>query len=1327
MPERHHSRLIIKAKDNGGGYTACWVETDAQESEPFDFKPPLTADDTDDLRWYLEKYLQFNGAGDQAKARGIEAKLKDWGDQLFKAVFGGEQGTHVYRNLGDAVKNKQPCLVTIGSKDPAVLSQPWEMMRDSKGPLTFQGITIRRQLKGSGAITHHKLPLPLRVLLIVSRPEDVSFIDPRNSILPVLDALDALDGQVRVDFCEPPTLPQLTDMLREAHLAEQPYHIVHFDGHGTYMPKTGVGALCFENDEAKNAHVTGRQLGDLVAKYDVPLVLLEACRGSDLSDRPVFGSLAPALLDGGVGSVIAFSHSVHVEAARIFVERFYKELVRGRSVGQALEEARADMAAQPARFLHLGPNARSIDLEDWFIPQLYQVGADPALVTDGGEAVKAGTKHAKKAIDMSGFPPAPMYKFHGRARELLEIGRAFHKHHAVLLSGMGGMGKTALAREAAAWWRRIGRFDHAVFCSFEQKAGAENVVQIIGKALEGEAFSSRTGEEQWKTAVELFHERKVLVIWDNFESTLPKYQEEGEAEGEAPASVVTFGDEARTQLRKLYTELVADAPEGRLLVTCRPQKTDLPGIKEQRLAGLARPDSLHLLAAVLDVKGVSTDRPGYERHEIDALLDMLDDHSLSIELVAPHLAELKPRKIRTDFGKLLERFENAGAFEARNKSLLASLEFSKKRLSKAAQAVLPYLAWFEGGVFEQFFLDFAELEADAWAAIRAELVSTALVKVEQDVQIENRPYLRFHPTLPFAARAVDVPDAEASEIRFIGVYLAVMQTADEALRGDQPAAGMALMALEEANFRAAMNRAFQLGDRHEGGYIADTLREYLERSGRLRERDALVAWVRGQAEGEELDAAACAAIRDHAWSLFTQGQAGEAVGMVQALIARLETEGLADDRDPAFHVATSNLYLGRILYSAGRSGQALEPLNRAIEVFEQLGDDQRDNLSAALGDRANAYMDLGQLDEALTDAERSLAIDRELGRTRDVAAGLGRIAQIMMVQGRHAEAEARYTEALEAARDAGDLELQGLFLQHQGRLQNDMGHHARAVDLYQLAIAMFQRANDLGGEMQTCGLLGSAEMQRGQLDAAEAWYKRSRELAKQLGDRSQLAATAQNFGILYQTRAKRASDDAERAALLRKAVDSVKECLGIMLELNDQVNAATSYAQLGVLYRELGELDEAERYAMQGLAIRESLNLPDVWKGYANLADIARDRGDADAAAEWQAKYDAKVAELERLARGEGGDGEAPGVPPELVKGILGLAQAAYAARESELPLAPDAAEALATIAQCPPPLNAIAPFLDALASGKAIPPLPAGLPGELEKVLQALAEAIGE
>ena len=121
---------------------------------------------------------------------------------------------------------------------------------------------------------------------------------------------------------------------------------------------------------------------------------------------------------------------------------------------------------------------------------------------------------------------------------------------------------------------------------------------------------------------------------------------------------------------------------------------------------------------------------------------------------------------------------------------------------------------------------------------------------------------------------------------------------------------------------------------------------------------------------------------------------------------------------------------------------------------------------------------------------------------------------------------------------------------------------------------------------------------------------------------------AQNVGILYQKRAEQATDPPPAPLSCARPPPQCKKAYEPGLELNDQVNAAASYFQLGVLHLMLGELDQAEQHALQALQIRESLNLPDVYMSYGNLAGIARARGDMQAAAQWQAKRDAKVAEL---------------------------------------------------------------------------------------------------
>jgi tetratricopeptide (TPR) repeat protein len=1285
---------------------------------PFEFKLPLTKADLDELAWYLERYIQFPGAGDRARAAALEQRLDDWGRQLWAALFpGGDQHA-----------------IHAG---------------------------ICRHLEGGATI-----PGGHRVLLTLAS-----------------DSADFLD------FCEPPTLPELQRRLSVARDAGRPYHIVHFDGHGQYFPQTGVGALCFEDDQGRTHLVPGRDLGDLLSAQRVPLVLLEACRGAQVSDRPVFGAVAPALLQAGVGSVIAFSHSVHVEAAKLVSERLYQALVAGRSIGAALDAARGALHANPKRWLSTEPDPETIPLQDWLIPQLYQsgvgAGSDPALVPIEQAVDTEAADLPPDETPLPGFPPPPRYRFHGRARELLRLERLLQRHPAVLLHAGGGMGKTALAREAAHWWRRTGRFDLALFHSFETGAGAEAVVQLIGEHLGGEGFGSLPADQQWTEAVRLFRRTRVLLVWDNFESVLPAwgagpqprgagFQPATATDGRQDAGPTTTSD-LLPDLQRLYRDLTdADNPKqvrGRLLATCRPTETGLDGIAGLGLAGLARPDALHLLRGVCERREIKLDRPGYDRPAIDALLDRIEDHPLSIELITPHLKDLTPAQIGDELTQRLHQFQDPSHREGRNRSLLASLEFSRGRLSPQAQAALPWLGWFEGGMFERFFLDFSQIPAADWAAIRAELVATALLLVEDvGIQVSNTPYLKLHPTLAEAVTPAD-PTADGERAgRFIGVYRQVRDMIQNALIGSDPAAGIAIARLEQTNLRRAMDLAFAAGRRRDGAMLADTLGAYLQMAGRLREHDRLVQWVLSRMPADRLDATGCAAIHYHAWGLFTQGKAQAALDAVLDLERRLAggkpTAVERLDEDPAIQLALARLVRGRILDRAGRADLALEPLRQAIADMRALTYDAADpnasafirgNLSAALGDLANALSALGRTDAALAAANEAAELDPALGNDCNLAIRLGQTAAILMDAGRHAEAEAGFGEALVAAVRIGDLELQGTLTQRLGNLQRETDRPAEAVETLKLALRLFQQAGNRRGEMQTCDLLGSAEQHLGRLDPAEAWYRKALDLAGPLGDQCQIAGTRQNLGILFQTRAEQAPDPIQHAdphpngpppaadqagtgrdRWLAAAVTEIEASLAIWQQMNNQINAASSHGQLAVLHRLRGDLDRAEAEARQALAIHEPLDHPDTWKDYLSLAQVARARGESTAADQWQAKADAKHAEMQRRARG-GSEDAADAADPaaaalqnrQFLDALVALAQAVYQHQAAAAaqppapvqPLPPDIAETLAQLTQLPPPLPTFAAFLQAIAASQR--PTPAPLPALLDQLAADLLQAL--
>ena len=155
---------------------------------------------------------------------------------------------------------------------------------------------------GSSRRRNRSLPravqLPLRILYVVSRPGDTGFIDPRMTTKSLFAALDPLGASVRIDFCRPPTLARMEEMLRDGQASGEPYTLVHFDGHGNFLPEAQIGALCFEkpddgSGESETDHVRADRLGTLLAQYQIPLVVLEACRSATVGKTAVFRSVAP--------------------------------------------------------------------------------------------------------------------------------------------------------------------------------------------------------------------------------------------------------------------------------------------------------------------------------------------------------------------------------------------------------------------------------------------------------------------------------------------------------------------------------------------------------------------------------------------------------------------------------------------------------------------------------------------------------------------------------------------------------------------------------------------------------------------------------------------------------------------------------------------------------------------------------------------------------------------------------------------------------------------------------------------------------------------------
>ena len=371
-----------------------------------------------------------------------------------------------------------------------LLGLPWELLHDGEDFL-FQGAKptrVRRRLPNTWPLDVSVVATPIRILLVTARPEDdaCGYIDHRASALPLVEAMEDLGGLVRIHVLSPPTLPALREELDRARRVREPYHVVHFDGHGVYDRQAGLGGLCFEDpqdtgklDKRRHLTVFTSDLGPLLRDHRIPLVFLEACQTAQAEKASE--SVASELLKVGVASVVAMSHSVLVETARRFVEAFYDALARGARVGDAMLEGQRKLKDDTFRGRIFG--AGELRLEDWFVPVLFQEKDDPQLFCTTTARQTRENLKAALAARLGELPKKPETGFIGRSRELLALERLLCFERYAVVRGQGGEGKTALAAELARWMVRSHQIRRAAFVSVETHSNLGAVLDAIGRQL----------------------------------------------------------------------------------------------------------------------------------------------------------------------------------------------------------------------------------------------------------------------------------------------------------------------------------------------------------------------------------------------------------------------------------------------------------------------------------------------------------------------------------------------------------------------------------------------------------------------------------------------------------------------------------------------------------------------------------------------------------------------------------------------------------------------------------------------------------------------------
>jgi tetratricopeptide (TPR) repeat protein len=268
--------------------------------------------------------------------------------------------------------------------------------------------------------------------------------------------------------------------------------------------------------------------------------------------------------------------------------------------------------------------------------------------------------------------------------------------------------------------------------------------------------------------------------------------------------------------------------------------------------------------------------------------------------------------------------------------------------------------------------------------------------------------------------------------------------------------------------------------------------------------------------------------------------------------------------------------LGIAYKNLGQVEKAIEYFEQALVIAREIED--RRGEGNHLGNLGNAYRDLGQVEKAIKYYEQALVIDLEIGDRRGEGADLGNLGIAYSDLGQVEEAIEYYEQALVIAREIGDRGGEGNRLGNLGNAYSDLGQVEEAIKYYEQALVIDLEIGDRGGEGADLGNLGNAYRDLGQVEKAIEYYEQALVIAREIGDRRGEEADFGNLGIAY-------SDLGQ----VEKGIEYFEQALVIAREIGDRGGEGKHLGNLGIAYYYLGQVEKAIEYHEQALVISRGI------------------------------------------------------------------------------------------------------------------------------------------
>ncbi len=614
--------------------------------------------------------------------------------------------------------------------------------------------------------------------------------------------------------------------------------------------------------------------------------------------------------------------------------------------------------------------------------------------------------------------PVEATSFVGRTEDIAAAAARTTEARLVTLTGIGGVGKTRLARRVGT--AVSGQFaDGVSWCELAPLTEPAAVAPALATAL-GVRRQPDAGVVE--SVAGFLAPKRLLLVLDNCEHVLDG-------------------------VRPLVEAVLRGCPRVVVLATSR-ERLGVDGERVQPVAPLPLPDSARPLDVTAPAVALFVDRARAVRPDLQlgaeslaaivGVCHHLGGLPLSLELAAARIRALNPVDLSARMADHLELLSPTNRDAGRHGTLRGVLDWSYDLLTPTQQRLFDRLSVFSGG----FDLAAAEevgsgdgIDGGQVVDLLASLVDASMITVgttEGRVRYTLLETLRAYGWSHLSHRH----ESETVRLRHARHFIALAEQADLGLRGPDEAAWVTIVDRELGNLRAAHQWVVRTAQVELALRLSRALHYYML----FRFRDEVVSW--GQV-ALELPAA-----EQHPLCAEVSGAVGEGLtargemGLARALADRALTQvDGPDDERRMFGLRLSgmiSLYVGR-LEDAYRDHAEMLRLARLHEHPYEAG-------MALLG-LAQARTYAGAADEGLTFAEEQKRVVQPLGSPSMLALAWYDQAEALstMDPGRAVEP---YRRAVSFADSAGATFVEGIALVGLASLLGRSGDPSTALPLF---------------------------------------------------------------------------------------------------------------------------------------------------------------------------------------------------------------------------------------------------------------------------------------